>query len=296
MRNDLKKMPDTLPPTGQSPRPRVPGSPFFLFSPSPRPRVSASPRPRVFFSARLPVLASLSLSTFRLPALWLVGLSLLFACGGPAVINPTLVGAPGTQPPPLAPEYRMSPGDRLSVKFFYNADLSQEVVVRPDGRISLPLVQEVMAAGLTPAELTGELTRGYEKHLEKPEITVMVNAFGGQRMYVGGEVGAPGMREIVGPTTALQAIASSGGFKDTARKDEVVLIRRGPENKPFVIALNLSKVMDGTDLSQDVYLVPFDIVVVPKSNIADTNLWVQQYLTNMVAPLSPFASWYFMVK
>jgi polysaccharide export outer membrane protein len=276
----LKKMPETQLPTGQSPLPP--------FSSSPSLRIPASPRPRLS--------GHRSLSIFRLSALWLAGLCLLFACGGPAVINPTLVGAPGTQPPPLAPEYRISPGDRLNVKFYYNNDLSQEALVRPDGRISLPLVQEVMAAGLTPAELTETLTRSYEKHLEKPEITVMVNAFGGQRMYVGGEVGAPGMREIVGPTTALQAIAASGGFRDTARKDEVVLIRRGPENKPFVIALNLSKVMDGTDLSQDVYLVPFDIVVVPKSNIADTNLWVQQYLTNNVAPLSPFASWYFMIK
>lgn len=223
----------------------------------------------------------------------LSGLFLLCSCG-PAVINPTLVGAPGTQAPPLVSEYRITAGDRLAVKFFYNADLNQEVVVRPDGRISLQLVQEVMAAGLTPAELTEELGKGYSKHLEQPEITVIVNAFGGQRIYVGGEVGAPGLREIGGPTTALQAIAASGGFKDTARKDEVAVVRRGPENKPFIIALNLKKAMDGTDLSQDIYLVPYDTVLVPKSNIADVNLWTQQHITNFLAPISPFWSWYFM--
>jgi len=287
MRNKLKKMPDTLSPTAQSP--------LLPFSVSPHPRVRVSPCLRVSASPRPRFSASLSLRTFRLLALWLMGLSVLFACG-PAVINPTLVGAPGTQPPPLAPEYRISPGDRLNVKFFYNPDLSHEVLVRPDGRISLPLVHEVMAAGLTPTELTDELTSSYAKQIEQPEITVMVTAFGGQRMYVGGEVGAPGMREIVGPTTALQAIAASGGFRDTARKEEVVLIRRGPENKPFVIALNLSKVENGTDLTQDVYLAPYDIVLVPKSNIADVNLWTQQYLTNMVAPLSPFTNWYFILK
>jgi polysaccharide biosynthesis/export protein len=226
---------------------------------------------------------------------WLIGMSALCACG-PAVKNPTLVGAPGTQAPPIAPEYRISPGDRLNVKFFYNADLSQEVLVRPDGRISLPLVHEVMAAGLTPNELTNELTESFGKHLEQPEIIVMVNAFGGQRMYVGGEVGAPGMREIVGPTTALQAIAASGGFKDTGRKEEVVLIRRGPENKPFVIALNLLKAMDGIDLSQDIYLVPYDIVLVPKSDIADVNLWMQQYIGNNLSTLSPVGSWYLFIK
>ena len=232
---------------------------------------------------------------FSFLLVWLTTWPLMLACG-PAVKNPVFVGAPGTQPPPLAAEYRISAGDRLNVKFFYNADLNQEVVVRPDGRISLQLVQEVMAAGLTPAELTEELGKGYSKHLEQPEITVIVNAFGGQRIYVGGEVGAPGLREIGGPTTALQAIAASGGFKDTARKDEVAVIRRGPENKPFIIALNLKKAMDGTDLSQDIYLVPYDTVLVPKSNIADVNLWTQQYIGNTLAPFSPFWSWYMMMR
>ncbi len=222
--------------------------------------------------------------------------AVLGACGGPAVKNPTFVGAPGTQLPPLAPEYRITAGDRLAVKFFYNADLNQEVLVRPDGRISLQLLQEVMAAGRTPAELTEELTTGYSKHLEQPEITVIVNAFGGQRIYVGGEVGAPGLRELGGPTTVLQAISASGGFRDTARKDEVAVIRRGPEDRPFIIALNLSKAMDGTDMSQDIYLVPYDTVLVPKSGIANVNLWIQQYITANLAPLSPFWSWYTIMK
>jgi polysaccharide biosynthesis/export protein len=233
--------------------------------------------------------------SIRLLVVWLVVAGALCACG-PVIKNPTLVGAPGTQAPPLAPEYRISPGDHLTIKFFYSADLNQEVLVRPDGRISLPLVHEVMAAGLTPKELTDELTGSFAKHLEEPEITVMINAFGGQRMYVGGEVGHPGMLEIVAPTTTLQAIAASGGFKDTGRKEEVVLIRRGPENKPFVIALNLLKAMDGTDLSQDIYLVPYDIVLVPKSDIADVNLWMQQYIGNNLSTLSPVGSWYLFVK
>jgi len=222
-------------------------------------------------------------------------LLLLCSCG-PALKKSIMVGASGTQEPPLAAEYRINAGDRLAVKFFYNADLNQEVVVRPDGRISLQLVQEVMAAGRTPSELTEELTTGYSKHLEQPEITVIVNAFGGQLIYVGGEVGTPGLREIGGPTTALQAITASGGFRDTARKEEVAVIRRGPEDKPFIIALNLEKAMDGTDLSQDIYLVPYDTVLVPKTNIADVNTWTQQYIGNTLAPFNPFWSWYLMLR
>lgn len=222
-------------------------------------------------------------------------LVLLCSCG-PAIKDPTLVGAPGTQAPPLPAEYRINAGDRLAVKFFYNADLNQEVVVRPDGRISLQLVQEVMAAGLTPAELTQELLTGYSKHLEQPEITVIVNAFGGRLIYVGGEVGTPGLRELGGPITALQAIVASGGFRDTGRKNEVGVLRRGPENKPFFIALNLEKALDGTDLSQDIYLVPYDTVLVPKTGIADVNTWTQQYIGNTLAPFNPFWSWYLMLR
>lgn len=217
---------------------------------------------------------------------------LLFGCGAYSE-NARLVGAPGTLLPPVEQEYRIHVGDKLSVKLFYNPDLNQEVVVRPDGRISLLLVHEINAAGMTPSDLRNLLTDNYAKHLQQPEVAVIVNSFAAQKVFVGGEVGQPGAKDITGPTTVLQAIAMAGGFKETARKDEVVIVRRDEDDKPFIIALDTEKAMTGADLKQDIYVKPYDIVLVPTSSIADVNLWVKQYVMGTVgAPASQMMMFY----
>jgi protein involved in polysaccharide export with SLBB domain len=129
-----------------------------------------------------------------------------------------------------------------------------------------------------PSELTDSLIRKYAPELKKPEITVIVRSFGAYKIYVDGEVTKPGMFSFVGFTTVLHAISQAGGMKDTARRGEVVIIRRGEGNKPLVSSVNLNKVMDGTDMLQDIALQPFDIVYVPKSAIANINVWVDQYI------------------
>ncbi len=216
-------------------------------------------------------------------------LSFALYCCGPFSQNAVRVGAPGTLVPPVPQEYRIAAGDKINVKLFYNPDLNQEVTVRPDGKISLLLVHEINAAGLTSTELTEQLTQSYAKHLQQPEIAVIVQSFAGQRVFVGGEVVQPGVKDLVGPTSVLQAVAMAGGFKDTARTDEVIVLRRDENDKPFLIALDIQKAMKGVDLQQDIYLKPYDMVVVPKSNIADVDLWVQQYLANTVGFAAPFA-------
>jgi len=175
-------------------------------------------------------------------------------------------------------EYRIQVGDQLDIKFFYNPELNEQVTVRPDGRISLQLVHEVMVAGLTPSELTQRLKQKYAPELKKPEIAVIVRSFGAYKIYVDGEVNKSGMFPIVGYMTVLQAISQAGGMKDTARSSEVVIIRRGEFNKPLAFQVNLRKVVDSTDMSQDIALQPFDIVYVPKSAIANVNTWVDQYI------------------
>lgn len=224
-------------------------------------------------------------------ALCVIALSVVCGCG-PAVQNAQFVGAPITRVPPVIPAYRIHVGDHLSVRLFYNADLNQDVVVRPDGRITLQLVNEVTVINRTPMEVSDELTNGYGQYLEHPETTVVVASFGGQKVFVGGEVMESGPREILGPTTVLQAIAASKGFKDSARTEEVVLIRRGEDDKPTIISLNLKSVMDGTDLNQDIYLLPYDIVLVPRSKIADVNLWVDLYIRRNFSMLGEFAAYY----
>jgi polysaccharide biosynthesis/export protein len=203
---------------------------------------------------------------------------LLSACA-PAVRNPLPLDQLTAQAAktPLQ-EYRIQSGDLLDVKFYYNAELNEQITVRPDGRISLQLAGEIKAAGLTPAQLTDLLTRTYAPELKNPAITVIVRSFSLQRIYVDGEVYKPGLVNLVTPTTVLQSISQAGGLKDSARIDEIILIRQSADNKFTATMLNLEKALDGTDTKQDVILMPQDIIYVPKSHIANVNMWVDQYV------------------
>ncbi len=221
----------------------------------------------------------------KLRAIILFVLSFSLYCCGPYTKNAAVVGAPGTLAPPAPQEYRMTPGDKISIKLFYNPDLNQEVTVRPDGKIALMLVHDVNAAGITPSELTQQLTESYGKFLQQPEVAVIVSAFAGQRVFVGGEVAQPGVKDIIGPTTVIQAIAMAGGFKDDARLNEVVVMRRDENGKPFIIKLDSVKATRGIDLQQDIYVQAYDMIVVPRSNIGDVDLWVLQYIHNTVGIL-----------
>jgi len=216
-----------------------------------------------------------------------VVLIILLASCAPAVKNLTPLDQAGTQNL-LYPgqEYRIEAGDQLDIKFYYNPELNELVTVRPDGRISLQLVHEIMAAGLTPAELTGVLREKYAVEVKQPEITVIVRSFGGQQIYVGGEVNKPGIFNLIGSMTVLQSISLAEGVKDTARTKEMVIVRRGVDNKPLIMTINLKKVVDGTDMSQDIILKPFDIVFVPKSSVAEVNVWIDQYIRRNI-PFQP---------
>ena len=214
-------------------------------------------------------------------------LFLLTACA-PVLKNPPLSNPTLQTPPYLDQYYRIQVGDQLDIKFFYNPELNEEVIVRPDGHISLQLVHKVMAVGLTPEELGELLSEKYSAELKQPEITVIVRSFGAQKVYVDGEVEKPGMLPLVGFVTVLQAISQAGGLKDTARMSEVIIIRHGLENQPFAFPVNVRKVIDGTDIHQDIPLKPFDIVYVPKSPIANINVWVDQYIRKNVPIYTSF--------
>ena len=212
-------------------------------------------------------------------------LFILFACT-PVVKNPTPLSQHSIQTSPYPEqEYRIQVGDQLDIKFFYNPELNEQVTVRPDGRISLQLVREIIASDLTPAQLTDLLTQKYAPNLQRPEITVIVRSFGSQRVYVDGEVAKPGIVPLVGFVTVLQAISQAGGLKDAARRGEVIVIRHGTANKPIALTVNIEKVIDGTDMRQDIPLKPFDIVYVPRLPIANVNVWVDQYIRRNI-PIS----------
>ncbi len=213
----------------------------------------------------------------------------LSACSDKQVYNTVPLGSPGTVAPPVPEEYKIDVGDKLSIKLFYNPELNQEVVVRPDGRIALQLVNEIKVVGMTPAKLSELLTENYAKYLaQPPEISVILTAYPSMKFYVGGEIGGVGVKELPGPTTAMGAILNSGGFKDSADRNQVILMRKGPDNKPIYMCLDIEKAMKGIDPSQDIYLQAYDMIVVPRSGIADVDLWVEQYITKIVGAFSPF--------
>lgn len=206
-------------------------------------------------------------------------LPLFFNACGPTLKNPEIAKYPDSMTVHVPQqEYRINVGDQLDIKFFYNSELNEQVTVRPDGRISLQLAHEIMTDGLTPAELTDLLKEKYAKEIQKPEITVIVRSFSAQKVYMDGEVNNPGVIDLIRPMTILQAISQAGGLKDSARIDEIIIIRRTSDKKPMYVQVNLSKIINATDVHQNIPLLPYDIVYVPKSPIANVNLWIDQYI------------------
>ena len=188
---------------------------------------------------------------------------------------------PGSpEPPGNAEPYLIAIGDVLDITFFKTSDLNQTRTVGPDGELFLPLVGRVQVVGRSVGEITEELTRRYAKELVSPLITVGVREFSGMKIYVGGEVERPGYLPYRGGLTALQAIVSAGGFRRTARLKHVVLIRKGPDDRPVGSVINLKKLLEKADFNRDVSLAPSDILYIPRSKIANVNLFVEQYIRN----------------
>lgn len=179
-------------------------------------------------------------------------------------------------------EYRIQAGDQLDIKFFFNPELNETVLVRPDGKISLQLVHDVQADGLTPSELNEKLSQMYAEALKRPEVTVIVRSFTGQRVYVGGEVGNPGLVNLTKGMTALQAVIGAGGFRETAKPDGVIVIRKGEDNRPVPIRVDLKTAINVNASEGDIPLQPYDVVYVPKTWIAKANKFVNEYIERLL--------------
>lgn len=195
-------------------------------------------------------------------------------------------------------EYILQSGDVIDIKFFYNPELDELVIIRPDGRISLQLVDEVEAVNLTPSELDQILTETYSTILHYPEITVIVREFAAQEVFVGGEVMRPGVISWSRDTTALRAIFQAGGFKETARTTNVIIVSKGLNNAPVARKVSLKKVIStkAPGPQNDILLRPFDIVYVPKTFIAKANKFMKQYIKNMIPATLSVGFSYAIVK
>jgi polysaccharide export outer membrane protein len=161
---------------------------------------------------------------------------------------------------PVAPDYRLVAGDKLRIEVYKDQQLSQSLQVRPDGRITLPLVGDVVAAGVTPLELNQTITTALKEYVTNPVVTVIVVESVPPNAYVMGEVNTPGPVPLKGPVTVLQALALAGGFKDFADTKGIRVLRKTPEGVQ-TIRFNYKAAVRAQD--EPVYLGPEDVVVVP---------------------------------
>ena len=186
---------------------------------------------------------------------------------------------------PVLTPYLLQPGDNVSVKFFYHEELNETLPIRPDGYISLQLVGDVEAAGLTVPELRQALIDEYTGVIRTAEVAVLVNHFDTQKAYVGGQVVSPGMIPLSPYTTALQAVIMAGGPLPSSEFASVVVVRNKGTDQPDILVLNLNNALNDAEGTGDIALRPQDIVWVPQSEIAKVNQFVQQYIEG-VLPIS----------
>jgi len=153
--------------------------------------------------------------------------------------------------------------DVLAINVWKEPDVSRSVPVRSDGKISLPLVGEVQAAGQTPAKLEVEIASKLRSYITDPEVTVIVQQINSQKFNVLGQVLHPGSFVIVNSPTVLDAIALAGGFRDFAKQKSIYVLRQGPNGRPIRLPFNYKDVIKGVNPAQNVKLQPRDTVVVP---------------------------------
>ena len=212
----------------------------------------------------------------------LLGSTLLLGCQSePSYpIAPTDSGTEVVTPPRVA----LAPGDVVEIKFYYTPRLDETQSVRPDGKIALQLVGEVEVQGKTPAELRDELMKLYAQHLnvvKDPEVTVIVRSFFNRRVFVGGQVMTPGIVEMPGKLTVLEAIIQAGGFNMQEAEVRNVVVIRHRDDQRYGYSVNLKPALAGEEI-EPLFLEPQDIVYVPRTQIAKANQWIDQNINKII--------------
>ena len=184
--------------------------------------------------------------------IWIL-LSILILAGLPSTVWSASEGG----------SYRIGSGDVLEIVTWKEPDFTREaVLVRTDGFISFPLLNDVKAAGLTPTELKNALEDGLKGYVSNPEVTVTVVNAGSQRFYILGEVVNTGEYPLVKHLTVLQAFALAGGFTEWASKDEIILMRK-ENGKDITIVVDYKNIIDGENIDQNVKIKADDTIIVP---------------------------------
>ena len=177
---------------------------------------------------------------------------------------PTAVAAPATPAVEVPAEYVIGPEDVLSINFWRDADMTRdEVTVRPDGRITLPLLGDITAAGLTPEQLKAAVEKAASKYHQNPSVTVLVRQINSRKVFITGNVANPGAHPLTGPRTVMQLIALAGGLTEYADKKNIQIMRVEPNGQTRSFKFNYNDVSKGKNLKQNILLQPGDTVVVP---------------------------------
>jgi len=182
--------------------------------------------------------------------------------GVPAAVPPQATGlgrVAATAPPT---EYVIGPNDTLSVLFWRDKDMSADVVVRPDGNITLPLLNDIQAAGLTPEQLRERILAEARRYIEDPSPTVVVKEINSRKVFITGQVEKPGPYPISEPTTVLHLIAIAGGLKEFA-DGKKILVMRTDKGRQVAYTFDYRELLKGKNLRQNIELKPGDTVVVP---------------------------------
>jgi polysaccharide export outer membrane protein len=183
---------------------------------------------------------------------------------------PASSAAPGRTDAPTAPvksdngvavdpkTYVIGAQDILSIKVWREQDFTGLYTVRPDGKITVPLIGDVQASGLTPERLGDQLKQGLANYINSPDVSVSLQAVGSKKFYITGEVNRPGEYVLAVPTKVFDALSNSGGFRDFANKKKIIIIR-GADRLKF----NYQDILKGKSLEQNIFLENGDTVVVP---------------------------------
>lgn len=219
--------------------------------------------------------------------LMLLGVSLLLAACGPMLKQGTPLSEVQKDDDLRSKGlYVISPGDQIEVVHLVDTDYNAVVLVKPDGMISLPgLPMDVAAGGRSTADLANQLNGLYMKYayIKKPNFSLIVRSYGAQQVFVGGEVQHPGYLEFQGgERNLMQVLMAAGGMLPTARTSEVLIVRNNVAGKRIIFSVNTDKIVSGEDLGQDIAIHPLDTVLVPRSDIAQADIWVDQYIRQLL--------------
>jgi polysaccharide export outer membrane protein len=170
--------------------------------------------------------------------------------------------AEGSAAKPHDDSFVIGNDDVLAINVWKEPDISRSIPVRSDGKISLPLVGEVQASGLTPLKLEKDIAEKLKSYISEPEVTVMVQQVNSQKFNVLGQVLRPGTYVIANSPTVLDAIALAGGFRDFAKKKSIYVLRHGASGESR-LPFNYKEVSQGKNMAQNVKLLPGDTIIVP---------------------------------